>query len=249
MVPLKTMESASPCHMCGRCAGFRNAIELRPRWPGSEVIEISGRSATKWDSLLIIVGMLGVATGAFLWSASPWLIMAKQWIAVELVQRGILWPLQQSLPWFVLTNNQGGNDVLSVLDGGLLLGFIALTTFVMGLAVAAPLGLATRLLGSGWIWQRFHHLAHGLLPVAACGIILGLSAQTVTLLRQDHILLPWIAEARFAGLALAAGWSIWLIWRIAGQYATGKDRILSTGFGAVTALAGALPWVLLFWIW
>ena len=249
MVPLKTMESSSPCHMCGRCAGFRDAIELRARSPGSEVTTISGKSASRWDSALIIVGLMGTAVGGFLWSSSPWLVAAKQKLAVWLIHAGVRWPLEQSLPWYLLTNNPAGNDVLSVLDGVLLIAFIAATTLVMSVIVGLPLVLSTKVLSQGWKWQRFHHLAHGILPIAACGVILGLSTQTVSLLRQDHILLPWIAELRMIALVLASGWSLRLVWQIAGQYQAGIRRILATVSAAIAILAGCGPWLLLFWFW
>jgi len=249
MVALRTMESASPCHMCGRCAGFRDAVELRARPSGSEIVEISARSATAWDSLLIIAGMMGVAIGAFHWAASPWLITAKQWAAVHLVGRGVLWPLDQDLPWWLLTNYPGNNDVMSVLDGAALLAYIAATTAAMGFGLGLPLGLAARLLGPSWHWQRFHHLAHGLLPLAACGIIVGLSAQTVSLLRADGLALSWANDARMAALVLSAAWSLYLTWRIAGRYRSGILRLTATAAAAMAIAVGVGAWLPLFWIW
>jgi polyferredoxin len=250
LVPLRTMESASPCHMCGRCAGFRNAIELRARPPGSEIVAASGRTATVWDSLLIITGLMGIAVGAFHWAASPWFVAAKQWAAQWLVGHGVIWPLEQSLPWWLLTNEPAHNDVLTLLDGAGLLAYIAATALAMSVAVGTPLALAARLLGRSSPWQRFHHLAHGLLPLAACGIILGLSAQTVTLLRADGWRLAFVDDARMAALSLALCWSLALIWRIAGRYAAGGiRRAAATGLAAIALAAGSAPWLLLFWVW
>lgn len=248
LVPLRGMESASACHMCGRCAGFRDAIELAPRAPGSEVVEVSGRTAQMWETLLIIAGLMGVAVGAFHWAASPWFIAAKQWAATVMVEHGVIWPLATDLPWWLLTNYPSRNDVLNLLDGAMLLAYIAATTLVMGAALGAPLAAATRALGV-WRWQRFHHLAQSLLPLAACGVILGLSAQTVTLLRADGFDLGWIGDARIAGLGLASAWSIHLGWRIAGRYAAGAGRLAATAAVALACAVGAYAWALLFWIW
>lgn len=249
LVPLRTMESASPCHMCGRCSGFRNAIELRARRPGSEIVEVSARTATVWDSWLIIVGLMGIAVGAFHWAASPWFVGAKQWAARWLVGHGIIWPLERSLPWWMLTNEPAHNDVLTLLDGAMLLAYIAATALVMSLAVGLPLLLAARLLGRPSPWQRFHHLAHGLLPLAACGIILGLSAQTVSLLRADGWQLESVDRVRIAALCLGASWSLVLMWRIAGRYMAGLRRAAATGLGAIAIGAGVLPWLVLFRVW
>ncbi len=248
MVPLRTMESASPCHMCGRCAGFRNAIELAARPPGSEIVEVSGKTANLWDTLLIVPGLMGVAVGAFHWASSPWFVALKQRAAVWLVGTGETWPLEQSLPWWLLTNYPARNDVLSLLDGAMLLFYIAATTVVASLAILLPLMLAARILGP-WSTQRFHHLVHGLLPLAACGVILGLSAQTVTLLRTDGFRLAWANDVRMAALALAAAWSLLLVWKIAGRYCAGSRRAVATTVSSIAVAAGLLPWVLLFWVW
>ncbi len=249
LVAVRTMTSASPCHMCGRCSGFRNAVELHARHPNSEIVDVSGRTATLWDSLLILVGLLGVAIGAFQWASSPWLVAAKQWLALKLIEGDILWPLEATLPWWVLTNYPGQNDVLSILDGVLLLGYIGAAAMLLPLAAAAGLALAVRSCGS-WQWQRFHHFAHALIPFAACGVILGLSAQTVTLLAADGIMLGWVPAARAMALAASAGWSLWLAWRIARGYGAGFLRAAAAaGFAAAALAAPAMAWVLLFWIW
>ncbi len=249
LVAVRTMTSASPCHMCGRCSGFRNAVELRVRHPNSEVVNVSGHTATLWDSLLILVGLLGVAIGAFQWASSPWLVTVKQWLALKLIEGNILWPLEATLPWWLLTNYPDQNDVLSILDGMLLLGYIGATAMLLPLAAAAGLVLAVRSCGP-WQWRRFHHFAHALIPFAACGVILGLSAQTVTLLAADGIMLGWVPSVRAMALAASASWSLWLAWRIARGYGAGFMRAAAAaGFVAVALAAPAMAWVLLFWIW
>lgn len=249
MVPLRTMESASPCHMCGRCAGFRDAIELSVRPPGSEIVTVSARTATIWDSLLIVVGLMGVAVGAFLWASSPWFVTAKQWAAGWLVERGVFWPMEQDLPWWLLTSYPGNSDVMSLLDGVVLLGYVGMTAAVMSMAVGIPFAVAARILGPSWCGKHFHHLVHSLLPLAACGVILGLSAQSVTLLRGDGFLLNWVDDARIVALVCSATWSLYLAWRIAGHYRNGVRRTVATGFGAVAIVAGILPWIMLFFVW
>lgn len=248
LVPVRTMQGASPCHMCGRCAGFRDAVELKARRPDHEVVHVAGDSASVWDSLLIITGLMGVAVGAFQWSASPWFVTAKQAAASWLVRHGMIWPLEQTLPWYLLTNYPGRNDVLTLLDGTLLLGYIAAAAGVMTLAVGLPLAGAVRLTGR-WSWQRFHHLAHGLIPLAAIGVILGLSAMTVTQLRADGFALGWMQAARFWALAAASVGSVWLLARILGQSAQGVRRVAAAAVASGALLAPLAAWWLLFWHW
>ncbi len=248
LVPLRTLDSASPCHMCGRCAGFRDAIELRPRLPGSEVIE-QGQNATAWDAALTVTGLMGVASGAFLWSASPWFVTLKLTLAQWLVNAGMVWSLDMRLPWWVLTDYPDRNDVMTVLDGASVLIFILLTALTLSTAVFLPLLAAARILGPMQGMKRLWHLTLTLLPLAACGVILGLSAQTVTLLRQDGVRMLWVQDARAAALALASIASLWLLWRVTHGYARDARRVWAALTGGMAVLAGLAPWVFLFWAW
>lgn len=248
LVAVRVMESSSACHMCGRCAGFREAVTLEARRPDEEITTVSARQATVWDSLLIITGMMGVATGAFQWSASPWFITAKQSLAAWLVRHDILWPLTQSAPWFILTNYPERNDVLTFLDGGVMLAYIGAIAALVTVWVAGALATAVRLAGP-WQGGRFNHLAHTLIPLAAVGVILGLSAQTVTLLKSDGVHLIGVAEARAAVMALALAAVGWLAWRVSGQWCRGARRL---GVVGLVLLASAMPlylWCLMFFVW
>lgn len=248
LVAVKTMKGASPCHMCGRCAGFRDAVELKSRRPDHEVVHVAGETASHWDSLLIITGLIGVALGAFQWSASPWFVTIKQALAGWLIRHDTIWPLEHSLPWFMLTNYPGRNDVLTLLDATVLLSYIAAATAILSVGVALPLALAVRIVGR-WQWQRFHHLAHGLIPLAAAGVILGLSSMTVTQLRADGFALGWIGTARFWTLAVAVMASAWLLTRILGRYASGLRQVVASGAAILSVTAPLVGWWLLFWHW
>lgn len=247
LVPIATMKGASLCHMCGRCSGFRGAVTLSPRPPGREIVEIAGAAASPWETALILYGLLGVAAGAFLWPVSPWLVRIKQIVAGLLLREGIAWPIERSAPWWLLTNYPARNDVLNLLDGALVLGFIAAVALAMGTALSGLVALAARAAGP-WSWRRFHHLAQALVPLAGCGVFLGLSALTVSLLRTEGVILPWVPELRAALLAGAWAWSLWLAGRILQRERASRPRRIA----AVTSMAAAAsaavgPWVLLFW--
>lgn len=78
LVQIRVMQGAGDCHMCGRCAGFKEAVGLATRSPCAE---IAGRKPDPWETALIVFGLLGLAPGAFLWSSSPWFVEAKQRLA------------------------------------------------------------------------------------------------------------------------------------------------------------------------
>jgi len=63
--------------------------------------------------------------------------------------------------------------------------------------------------------RRFHHFAQSLIPIAACGVFLGLSAITVTMLRAEGFELGFVGPLRALLPAGAAVWSIVLAWKIA----------------------------------
>jgi polyferredoxin len=248
LVPVRTMEGASACHMCGRCSGFRGAVTLSLRSPNHEIVTVAAKAATMWESLLIVFGLIGLAMGAFHWSASPWFIALKQAAAEWLVERGITWPLEAAAPWWLLTNYPAQNDVMTLLDGAVLVAYVAATALVASGAIAALLALATAFSGP-WSRRRFDHLAQSLIPIAGCGVFLGLSALSVTMLRHQGLRLAGIDEIRAALLAGASLWSGWLAWRITGLTSGGIRRGAATLAVAAAIAFADLGWALLFWIW
>lgn len=249
LVPIASMRGSSGCHMCGRCSSFRGAVALSRRSPNEEIVAVAGDTPKPAETALIVFGLMGIAVGAFHWSASPWFIAIKQALAEWLVAHGSVWVLEARLPWWILTDYPDQNDVLTLLDGAVMLGYIAVTACVFGGAVMLCLALATRGVGR-WSWRRFHHLAQSLIPLAGCGVVLGLSALTVTMLRSEGFSLAFVSPLRAALLAGASLWSLWLAWRIAGRY----DRhvlakALTVASVAVAVGLGDLSWAMLFWIW
>ena len=63
------MKGAGDCHVCGRCSGYRGAIALTPRSPEAEIVHVT--EGEPWQTALLCFGLMGIAIGAFLWSASP----------------------------------------------------------------------------------------------------------------------------------------------------------------------------------
>lgn len=249
LVAMRQMQGASDCHMCGRCSGHRDAVVLSARTPNHEVVKLGAQLATGWQSVLILFGLLGIALGAFQWTVNPHFIEVKQWIAAWLIERDILWPFAENAPWWLLTNYPALRDVFSWLDGALVTGYILGMGVLMGGALSAIIGLASRLLGS-WQRQRFYHLSQALIPLAGCGVFLGLSALTVNLLKNDGIPVSWVGDLRLLLLIGASLWSFWLAAGIVRQYAaTGSQRLAALGvFGLALALVD-VNWILMFWVW
>ncbi|TDR80744.1 4Fe-4S binding protein [Paludibacterium purpuratum] len=235
LMPLRHMKGNSGCHMCGRCSGHREAISLASRPWGEEVVVQAAKDSGGWQSALILYGLLGIAIGAFHWTGSDVFVAVKLWLADWLANHSILWPLDDGAPWWLLTHYPEVNDSFSWLDGAVLIGYILGAALLMGTVLGLLLAASVRLAGP-WRPQRFHHLAQSLIPLAGCGVFLGLSALTVTLLKVEGVALWWVMPLRVGLLAGATLWSLNLGWRIVGGW-QGRRVV------AMPPLILALAWV------
>ncbi len=247
LVPIRTMQGAGQCHMCGRCSGFRGAVTLARRSPSHEIVHVAGAKPKPWETWLIVFGLMGLAAGAFHWGSSAWFVAAKQGIAEWLIDRGMEWPITAHAPWWVLTNYPEQNDVMTPLDGMVLLGYLLSSTLVIGGAVTLCLAASGRMLGgtgdfAGWR-TRFHHLAQSLIPIAGCGVFLGLFGLTTSMLHAEGVALPFVVTARALLMGAAALWSVVLAWRICGLYANGRvSRWAALVPMAAAVAAGVASW-------
>jgi polyferredoxin len=246
LVPIRTMRGGADCHMCGRCSGFRGAVTLARRSPGHEIVHVAGAEPKPWETALIVFGLMGLATGAFHWASSPLYVAAKQAAAEWLIDRGFMWPVTAQAPWWLLTNYPEQNDVMTPLDGMVLAAYLLAAALAIGGTVMLLLSAASRTLGGAPGFRaRLHHLAQSLIPVAGCGVFLGLFALTATMLKGEGIHLPYLATARAALMAAAGLWSAALAWRICGLYARSlRARLGASALMAAAALAGVTSWAL-----
>jgi polyferredoxin len=248
LVNIRTMTGNSACHMCGRCSGHRDAVTLRTRSPNTEILMLEKDAANHWDVLLLLFGLLGIATGAFQWSASPWFVQLKQGIARWLIERDAFWMLEDNAPWWLLTHYPQTNDVFNWLDGACILFYIGATALGIGGLILAGLWLAGRILKEAQPipWR----LGYTLTPLAGLCIFLGLSSLTLTMLKAEHIQLVGVAELRAGLLVLACAWSAYLLWRLLMQTKTTRWRQMSA-WTVVMASASpvGLSWVMMFYVW
>ena len=112
----------------------------------------------------------------------------------------MIWPLEPVLPWFLLTNYPQLNDTMTPLDGFVLLLYMLGVAIAVSGAASLFLAAATRACGR-WSWPRFHHFAQGLIPLAGCGVFLGLSSLTVTMLKAEGVTSSLVSPARALLLA------------------------------------------------
>lgn len=248
LVDIRRMQSAADCHACGRCAGHRGAVRLALRAPSTEILGATPATVTTEEVLTLCFGLLGVATGAFHWSMSPWFVEAKQMVAQWLVGQQWWWALGNDIPWFVLTHYPENNDVFSWLDGFMILAYIAATTLVIGGGALLASALAARL--SDGAAGRWRVQALALLPLGGVSVIVGLSMLTVTLLRGEGLQLAWVNLSRLLLLGGAGLWSaslgVRLVWR---GRAKRVRRLLALPIAIAAPALVCLAWYVAFRVW
>ena len=250
LIDMRRMKSASQCHMCGRCSGHREAVSLVARLPGAEVVNLEPAEAGAWEARLLVFGIIGTAVGAFQWSSSPWFVAIKTQVATWLIERDSYTLLQDNAPWWLLTHYPEASDVFTWLDGLGVLAYIGATALILGGWITLWLRLAGALL-PGNASQNGRWLAYTLIPMGGLGVFLGLSSLTVTLLKAEGVVMPWLPEARGTLLALAALWSLWLGGRmlIVLPGASRAARLTALACLALSIAGIVLPWIFLFYLW
>jgi polyferredoxin len=246
LVDVRHLSSMADCHACGRCSGHRNAVSLEARSPNSEVMSLRGRDISRSEVLLLVYGVLGIALGAFQWSASPWFVTLKQYVATWLVEHDHMALLADNAPWWLLTHYRDANDVFTWLDGLLILFYIGVTALVVGSWILLCLRAAAAILRAPeWQWR----LAYSLVPLAGVTVFLGLSLLTVAILRADGLMFSWITSARVALLLVGFLWSTWVAWRILRVDGDLRRRVLACGATMVAMAPVVAAFSIQFLMW
>ncbi|MDD5324447.1 MAG: 4Fe-4S binding protein [Polaromonas sp.] len=212
LIDIRHMKSASACHACGRCSDFKGAVTLAARSPASEILNTNNHDVKTEEALMLVFGVIGIATAAFQWSASAYLVEMKTAMATWLIDHNSFFLLQDDAPWWLLTHYPAAHDVFTWLDGICILIFVVGGGSALGLAVLTAVWLAARLANHPTLsWQR---LALSLVPIAGAGIFLGLSMLTLSHLKAERIPLEWVPATRAILLATGSGFSAYLGWKL-----------------------------------
>jgi polyferredoxin len=239
LIDIRHMKSSSACHACGRCSDYRSAVQLAARSPAKEILATRNKDVRTEEALTLTLGVMGIATAAFLWSASTWFVQMKTIAADWLIDRNSFFLLQDNAPWWMLTHYPAAHDVFTWLDGLCILAYVVGGGLALGAAVLACVRLSAWIAGDKELsWQR---LSLGLIPIAGIGIFLGLSMLTLGHLKAERVALEWVPTVRLALMIIGTAFSAWLGW-----------KLLLPRFSARRLLAlalYALPLVMLDAIW
>ena len=242
LVRIRRMTGPAECHMCGRCSGLRGAIRLAARPVNAELAALGPESARAWDAALIVFGMIGLALGAFEWSATPAFVALRAAAVTVVADAGPAWLLADNAPWWLLTNYPAAHDVFTWLDGLLVVVWIFGTALVVGGWTSLWLLVAGRFV-PGRASANAIALAYALTPLAAAGLFVGLTGLTTTLAHAEGMRLSWLPAARATLFALGAAWTLRLAWRQLRGRVTGAPQAL-----ALSAFAIAVAGILAAWI-
>jgi polyferredoxin len=242
LVRIRRMTGPAECHMCGRCSGLRGSISLAARPVNDELARLGPESARAWDAALIVFGMIGLALGAFEWSATPAFVALRTAAVGVVADAGPAWLLADNAPWWLLTNYPAAHDVFTWLDGLLVIVWIAGSALVVGGWASLWLVIAGRF-RPGRASANAIALAYALTPLAAAGLFVGLTGLTSTLAHAEGMRLHWAPAARASLLVLGAAWTLRLACRQLRPPVTGAAYAL-----ALSAFAIAVAGILAAWV-
>lgn len=251
---LPKMATNRYCLMCFRCAGWRDAIHLRLRLPGEELLQINTAEPLFWE-VIFLFGAIGLPLGVFHWTVDPLFQALKHVLGGLALGVGLGSVMGQRAPWWFLSNHPESGEVFNVLDG------VSIVTFLLGSTLLA-IGLLSCLT---WLSARivrpalaepvgmrelFTRIGYLYTPLSLLSLFLGLSQLTFGYLQTVGF--PGIGTALIRGVVLAGGalWSLFLARRILGLQ-TRKARRVALGLlphlaGVALILAG---WIPVFHLW
>jgi polyferredoxin len=204
LLDIRRMQGAADCHACGRCSGQRGAVQLIARSSNQEILQTRPETLSPWNARLLLFGAIGLAMGAFQWTVSPWFVDLKQYLATWLIERDLLWPLQDNAPWWLLTHYPEVSDSFTWLDGLSIVLYLGTISLLFSAGLWLLLRVAAQVAGHRSLYPT---LALTLTPLGAGGLFLGLSSTTVKLLRYEGLALVWVQPARAVLLGSVMAWS------------------------------------------
>ncbi len=172
LINIGQMQSASACHACGRCSGYRDAVELAMRPPSNEILSANPGDFSNSALFLLMWGVIGIGTMALAWRNNAlysfYLTYTENWPGIT------------DLPWWI------AQDAISVYR----LFFIVAAGSLVSLIIYTVLRTAAFIAGNDFLWKSF---AYCLIPVACWGIFLGLCRISAAAWQEYGYSFAWLA--------------------------------------------------------
>lgn len=173
LVNIQQMTGMSACHACGRCVGYRQAVQVDSRKPWDEIVGLTDSTVSNADAVMLLWGVAGIGVC----SLAPQTSLIVQYANRMLDGIGIA-----GMPFFwskLLMASVSGSMVALVL--------YALQCFFAHLQKVVS-------------WKL---LSFGLLPVAGWGVFLGVCRMGVAVWQEYGFDLFWFAYVEKAVMLVA----------------------------------------------
>jgi len=222
--------------------------QRQPQPPfADDVVLHGGNHLSLWQMRFLLYGMMGGTIGVFGWSSGINFVSMKQELGRWLVAQGMVWPLEGTAPWWVLTHDLHsgigeGFHWLSVVYIGV---YIAGCSILLGGFLSVSLSLIRFVAHQGQALK--HHLVHAYWPLVWAGPILGLLAilsialdvRVTGLPLADHYLMMILLGAPLCSLYLAH--------QILSHYSLPRHAYLVSRFlFAVSMIPIVMVWIIIF---
>ena len=191
LINIGQMQSASACHACGRCSGYRDAVKLASRSPFSEIVPTNDETIFGTDVFLLIWGIIGIGTLSLAWRESSLYERFMEMITfLDL-------PLHFNPPWWL-------SDSAASLYR---LAFIVIAGTLVSLLVYGLLCLSSHISENGTSPKK---LSFCLIPAVGWGIFLGLCRISASIWKEYGFAFPGFPFFEIAVLAIGTVLSFWL---------------------------------------
>jgi 4Fe-4S binding domain len=250
LLPLPQMTGAANCLMCGKCGIAKNSIQLTMRSPNEEIVVHGGKKNSFFDSLLILYGLCGLALGAFQWTNSFWFAHYRDVIDSWFLAHQLTGIFNTHVPWWIFTHYPERGDVFTWMYGFEVIAYILLVGFAIGAILTALISLSVKITGQLTL-SRFNHLSQSLIPLGACSVFIGLSANTTSMLQKyANLGFMWVNDLKCILLFLATLWSFLLAYKIIRRYTHSFFRQMFSLFIMLINFAMInYSWILVLYIW
>ena len=160
------------------------------------------------------------------------------------------WIFNTDAPWWIFTHYPERGEMFTWLYGFEVIAYILLIGFSIGTILSVLISFSIKITGQLTL-SRFNHLSQSLIPLAACGVFIGLSTNTTSLLQKyANLGFWWVNDLKFILLFLATLWSLLLAYKIIRCYTHSFTRqlcgllIMLINFAIIN-----YSWILILHIW
>ncbi len=190
LVNMQQMTGMSDCHACGRCHGYRGAIELKTRKPWDEMDHLSSGDISNAEAFMMLWGVVGICLNSLAVQKSVvfhYVLRFVNWLEI-----GLLPPL--GLPWMRF-----------------------LATLLLGTVVSIVVYLLLKACERLQFVVSWKQLVFALIPIAGWGIFVGVFREGLSVWQEYGFVCGWFPVVEklilYSAIALSLRLGYWMLSR------------------------------------